>query len=272
MIQQNSLLRKISLWVLILLSINVLFFSTPLPAYAGNPITDVITSIGEFFTGPKPKSTSAGKQKAGGGRGEQCLINPTIPLIAIAPTLKTSLDRGQNEKSQPVYVGGYTTQDYPTLWFYVPYASSQGREFAKLMLLDEEKTPLFEKAVQFLLEGTPGIVGVTLPKQDATGRPIPPLQIGKSYSWYFSIVCDLNRPSRNPDVSGWIERISVASNARTTAWYDALDAVIKEHSSNETNTQKDWEVFLGVTGLSDIRSAKIVRCCTPKSTPSNQAF
>lgn len=274
MIRQNSLLCKIFLWVTVLLSTSTLFFSTPLPAFAGNPITDAITGIQEFIFGPKPKSAPTGKQKAGGGRGEQCLVNPAIPLTAIAPVLRTSLNRDQNEKSQPVYVGGYTTLDYPTLWFYVPYAPSQGKGFAKLMLLDENKTPLFEKAIQFSLEGTPGIVGISLPQQDVAGKQILPLQVEKSYSWYFSVVCNPDRPSKNPSINGWIERISANSNGKDAVWYDTLDSVIREHSSNELGTQRDWESFLKAIMLPELASPaiKIVRCCTPNSAQFNQPF
>ena len=274
MIQLKPFLRKIRLWVLILMLVNSLSFLPILPAQAGNPITDALESIQRFIRA-KPKATSSGKKKAGAGRGGRCTTDSQIPLIALAPNSEQPFSKREGEEAQPVisYVGGYTTQGYPTFWFYVPYAPSQGEGFVKLMLLDEEKTPLFGKALQFSLAGTPGIIGVSLPAQDATGKPIPPLQIGKSYSWYFSVVCDLTRPSKSPDVNGWIERINVVDpDKKTAAWYDALDAVISEYSSNSVGTQKDWKAFLSATGLSDIASTKVVQCCTPRLAPLDQPF
>lgn len=78
------------------------------------------------------------------------------------------------------------------------------------MLLDENRhlvqAPVYAQLPQtlgeFQLSKNPGIIaGLTLSSKEKA------LEIGKQYSWYFSILCDLQKPSRNPEVAGQIQRV-----------------------------------------------------------------
>lgn len=98
-----------------------------------------------------------------------------------------------------------TTKERPTFWVYVPYTSDEAPS-GEFSLQDGDEDVY---RTRFQLTATPGIVSVTLP---ATAKP---LEIGKTYRWYFEINCpNTQRTARTApaSVTGIVRRISPSSN------------------------------------------------------------
>ncbi|XGW00982.1 MAG: DUF928 domain-containing protein (plasmid) [Leptolyngbya sp. BL-A-14] len=270
----------------------------PSPAQAG-----WLQRVLEIISPPPPPRTPPGRGKGTIGRGNSCSPRSPIPLTALVVPTKIEGLPSQPDSPDITYLGGYTTEGYPTLWFYVPYKPSQEKVASnlmllnreqpsrektalklmllnyqkevtlRLMLLDEEQNQLFDQPIEFPLNETPGIVGLKLPNQDKEGRPISPLQINRQYAWYLSVVCDEKRPSRNPDVNGWIQRVSLQTAGENAIWYDRLTELAIAYRDGKEKIEKpqDWETLLKLIGLSDISQLSrqeqlkisFVHCCTP---------
>jgi Domain of Unknown Function (DUF928) len=170
-----------------------------------------------FFCSPEKSSF---RSKGGVGRGP-CAGEEIGSLIALAPERKPKLINASGENV------GSTVEDYPTFYFYLPpYPSSV--KSAKFALLDENRNlvqePVYAQLPQ-ALEGT--IVKLTMPNKGKV------LKVGKQYSWYFSILCDSQKPSRNPEVNGQIQLVLPSSLPR-----DNEPAYIV-HDDTYTGKEKD---------------------------------
>lgn len=151
-----------------------------------------------------------GRGKGGGGRGN-CPVDTAEndkQLIALIPPLegetnepssKTDKSSSKNDKPSSKVVFSHTIEEKPNLWFYIPYEYNEKSQlqYAKLAIIDEEKRLVTEPMILRLPDDA-SIAQVKLPIN---------LEVNKKYQWFFSIVCDEKKPSRNPSVSGWIKRI-----------------------------------------------------------------
>ena len=106
--------------------------------------------------------------------------------------------------------------------------------------------------ITFTLTKTPGIVQVQVPYLLAKDT---------FYRWSFAVVCDADRPSRNPVVSGWVRRVEPDSGvvqklkkvkqpervatiyAKAGLWYDALTLLAKHRDANP-QTAAAWQELL----------------------------
>lgn len=170
--------------VLILIFSTVLFlsmlpFDSP-PAQAQRGFLDL------FRREPKPGRPS-GRSRGGAIRDEFCFAGTSQPLTALVS--KENL--------------GTTVSAYPTLWFYLPLDHSETVTQARFVLFDQNQRLILDQ--KMALPDAPGIVSVKLPETET------PLEVGKRYKWYFQVLCDEQERSRNPWVSGWVERVEASS-------------------------------------------------------------
>ncbi|BAZ28704.1 hypothetical protein NIES4074_11380 [Cylindrospermum sp. NIES-4074] len=212
----------------------ILVLGYPSQALAQNRFQIALQQIKSLFV-PRGenKGTPTGRVRGGAGRG-QCPVIASVDtaetqLTALVPTISNPLDketlRLKPKSSQIVW--GKTFEAYPTFWFYIPYEYEESELEAKFVLLDEDKRivtgPIFLKPSKDNSSGKPRLAKFTLPKQQ-------PLEIGKQYNWYFSIICDERKPSRNPGVAGWIQRVKLdiiapknyLYYAEKGIWYDTV--------------------------------------------------
>lgn len=146
-----------------------------------------------------------------------------------------------------------TTQEYPTLYWYIPPSEAKQLEF-ELQGGDSSKS--YKKALA--LPSKSGIISLNLQK---TG--LPPLELGQTYHWYFRMVCDREDRSGDVIVEGWIERTQPSQNlvqqlekalpierpsiyARAGIWQDslALLADLRRANPNDSNLKLKWEELL----------------------------
>ncbi|BAY73435.1 hypothetical protein NIES23_62630 (plasmid) [Trichormus variabilis NIES-23] len=200
-----------------------------------------------FFCSYSKKSSFMSK---GGVRRGPCATGELASLIALAPDIKLKSDSASTQEV------GETVEDHPTFWFYLPpYPSSI--KSAKFVLLDENRHLVQEPIYTQLpnLSQNSGIIaGLTLPSREKA------LEVGKQYSWYFSILCDYQKPSRNPEVTGQIQRVlpgplpkvpkpayivynsnyTEADGANNVVFYDTITQLVKKRFIYSS----DWKTLL----------------------------
>ena len=229
----------------------ILFISYPSPALAQQDNRNIIQvlfqtvqSLGKGRLQRKELGTPNGRARGGAGRG-RCpalisLDNNEIPLTAFVPTIQEQLS-----SSKVDIVWGRTIEAYPTFWFYIPYVYEESKiEYGKFVLLNQQQQiiagPIF---VRLPGGNQPSIAKFTLPKTA--------LEVDQEYNWYFSILCNPLKPSRNPGVTGWIERIKLPilppkSNlyyAKQGIWYDVVTRLF-QNQNPEIELQKDRVDFI----------------------------
>ncbi|MHC5716704.1 MAG: DUF928 domain-containing protein [Nostoc sp.] len=214
--------------------------------------------IKSLFVPPTKLGTPVGRTRGAAGRG-RCSTIATSPsnefnideftLTALIPSIQKSLNRVEqlpkSDLSQVVW--GKTLEAYPSFWFYIPFVYKESElEYAKFVMLDEDRHivvgPIFFQLPNKVdVAGKPSIAKLTLPAN------LKPLEINKQYNWFFSIICDERKPSRNPSVTGWIQRkalpVLAPQNylyyARSGIWYDAVTLLVE---SRRTALQAQIEV------------------------------
>lgn len=187
-----------------------------------------------------------GRREGGGTRGGCAATDQT--LLALVPADNF----------------GYTLEDYPTLYWYIPEIEA---ETAELVLLNENNDEIYQAT--FPLPDQAGVISVALPTQS----DLPPLAVGQSYHWFFSIICDPDDRSGDLFTDGWIQRTaippdsSLAMRLRTASpetkaaiyaeagiWFDALETLATDRSKTPDNPQveRQWATLLESVGLTDL--------------------
>lgn len=174
---------------------------------------------------------------AGGSRGCSQLLNNTVTLLVPQDHTAT------------------TVSEYPIFFWYLSQKLSLPLRFT---LLEPGKQPLFTEE----LSPEPGIVALKLPENS------PPLEVGKTYRWTVTVICNPKRPSRNLFAQAWIERVpspvsqKFAENisadidgasfcsidyAKAGIWYDALACnqtmIVNNQNYQNTDPQKFWSLL-----------------------------
>jgi hypothetical protein len=161
-----------------------------------------------------------------------------------------------------------TTLEYPTFWFYVPYALTSDRP-VEFVLQDEKDNYIYKTT--FTAPGTPaGIISIPVPPTAA------PLEIGKRYHWTFSI----QDRSNTVFVQGFVQRVAlnlalkiqlktatpqerIALYAANGIWYETLTnlAQLRRKNPQDATLNTDWVEFLHSVGLDYIATKPVVPCC-----------
>jgi len=182
---------------------------------------------------------------------------PPLPLIALIPqsTFGTTLD------------------EYPTLYFYIPDVSLKNVQ-AEFTFYDKNmNTIIYEKKIP--LQVSDSIVAVDL----ANAPDLPPLEMGKPYFWYFSIIFDPYDRSDSTYVGGWIQRVSPTSHinqeldratpeakpaiyANHGIWYETLESLVQLRCSEpeDSTLASNWQSLLQQVGLSNIARKPLAQC------------
>ncbi|MEA5620746.1 DUF928 domain-containing protein [Cronbergia sp. UHCC 0137] len=195
---------------------------------------------------PPPKAT----------RGSSCFQLETgqLPLTALMPTQDNL---------------GQTISPTPTLYWYVPQTAAKSG--GELVIMNDEGRITYKTRLK--VADRSGIVQHTIPATAA-------LEIGKSYQWYFTIICDSEDSSKNVFVSGTIKRTTLGSlldnylqqatplqqaeiYAKNQIWIDTLNSVAKVY----TQKPSEWEELLTSVGLSAIAKEPLLDCCIAEPLP-----
>lgn len=183
----------------------------------------------ETYRPPKGKVRQQAR-KAGGSRGCNLHSNDTVTLLVPQDHIAT------------------TTSNRPTFLWHLSQRSSLPLRFT---LIEPGKKTIFTKE----LDPEPGIVALILPQSSR------PLEIGKTYRWTVTVICNKMKPSRNLFAQAWIERVSSPKSnksfsentndpsfcdvnyAQKGIWYDALACNYAKRVQNQNDTSNSQEFW-----------------------------
>lgn len=181
--------------------------------------------------------------------------NPVLELRPVMPALTSKSD------------WGLTVKGYPEFFVYVPPTNAKLVEFA---LQDDEGNEIYKTT--FPISGEAGIISYQLPES------IEPLEIGKQYQWFFSLICDSSEGRPNDSLNdtplytfGWTRRVEMNSTlanwiktaksrdraniyAENGIWHEALAtlAELRRQNPNDITLAREWENLLRSAGLEEI--------------------
>jgi hypothetical protein len=192
--------------------------------------------------------TQPGRPVRGG-----CASISQLGLTALVPTNKI----------------GRTVFDYPTFFFYLPPTEAESAEF---ILKDQSGKQIYKQ--DLTISNLSGVIGVSIP----TNKNVPPLEVGKSYTWNFTVICDSLDRSADQIESGTVRRVEISADIRRQLdqadprqktfiyaengiWQDALStlAAARRDQPNDTTFKADWESLLDSVKLGEIAKEPIVQ-------------
>lgn len=164
---------------------------------------------------------------------------------------------------------GLTEAAYPTFFFYIP--ESQTPKAIEFVLLDDSDRQVYETT--FMTTGTAGIINLSLP----SFAGLQPLEIGKNYHWYFSMLCNPLNRAEDVFVEGWIQRVepnpvlalklenaSAAERVNLYAsaglWHEALMTLteLRRDRPNDSPIAANWTKLLQNVGLETIAQEPLI--------------
>lgn len=213
-----------------------------------------------------------GRREGGASRGRCTRAETQPPLTALMPAI--SPDEGPdvtaNELVPNEAIIGFTTEAFPTLWFYVPYPLDGNRDL-EFVIQDEEDNIVYQDTLRPVTAG-PGILRLDWP----TTVELMPMK--SAYAWFLVVQCEQTSPDF---VSGWVYRDQLSAALRSQInqsdlrnqaalyaangiWHDALKVVAEAYQANpqDPNLQADWASLLGSVDLEHISSEPLLNCCS----------
>ncbi len=208
--------------------------------------------------GTPRRRTAAAVRGATTAVPDSCGNSTNEQLVALLPSTEPAL----------------TVAEYPTILVFLPQTSAKKAEF---ILVEDNKDNNKEREVLYettvTLPSSPGIVSVSLPNNGT----LLPLEVGKSYRWYFSVICNPQDRSDEPHVEGEIRRDKPSPNlvaelknapsrdraalyAEAGIWYDAVNSIaqLRRSSPNDTAIAADWAELLKSVGLNTISQKPLI--------------
>ncbi len=162
-----------------------------------------------------------------------------------------------------------TVSDYPTFFFYLPQTEA---ELAEFILEDESGNQIYQQ--DLTIKNLSGVIGVTIP----ANTNVPPLEVGKNYTWKFTVVCDPDDRSSDQLESGIVRRVELSADilrqlenadprqkifiyAQNGIWQDALSnlAAARQANPDDPELTADWESLLDSVTLGEIGKEPIVQ-------------
>ncbi|GAP94105.1 membrane protein related to metalloendopeptidase [Leptolyngbya sp. NIES-2104] len=212
------------------------------------------------FNDPTPPSQGSpdGRQQGGASRGD---CRSFEQLTALVPSTQGK-------------VWGKTISDRPSFWFYLPSELTEKTPI-EFTLQDENDQYIYN--TRFSAAKTKsGLIRLTVP---ATAKP---LEVGKSYTWTFSVYCDPTKPSSSVFVQGSIQRVTLDQSlknrlanqvafqqvqlyAENGIWFEAFDGLAELYRKDRA-INSAWGSLLEQVKLDQLKSAPFTDCCKLQSS------
>lgn len=206
----------------------------------------------QTFNLPNQRRTAS--SRVGARRGDpklECRSNPNDNLRVLLPDTNF----------------GYTLQDYPTFFWYMPQLkNTPDRLELKVRPVGADSFQTYKLTSK---NQNAGVMSVTLPT--ALGA----LEEGKEYEWEIRVYCtptmfitatgNIQRLStNNPQLASKLEKASVddypAILAQAGVWYDALAtlAALRAENPSDASLSADWTNILKMIGFENIAGAPLL--------------
>ncbi len=182
-----------------------------------------------------------------------CASSNQLSLTALVPKTKV----------------GRTISDYPTFFFYLPQTDAQLAEF---ILQDRSGNQIYKQTLT--ISNLSGTIGISIP----ANKNVPPLEVGKSYRWSFSVICNSQDRSSDQMEIGSVRRVELSADilrqlekadprqktviyAQNGIWQDALStlAAARRANPNDAVLKADWESLLDSVTLGKLAKELIVQ-------------
>ncbi|WP_310483118.1 DUF928 domain-containing protein [Chamaesiphon sp. VAR_48_metabat_403] len=191
------------------------------------------------------RGTGAPIQRISGGtRGQSCTSNKAC-LTSLLP------DRIDGQLT--------TLADYPEILFYASKTTAPQMEF---ILTDEVEREIY--SLNLATPKTDSMIRIDLSKlKSANGTVLPPLKVGRKYTWSFTILNETVDRSNNPILEGSILRQEVDPNlaemltkaspidrisiyAVNNIWYDFVSSLYQQKLAQPTDREiaRNWDNLL----------------------------
>lgn len=245
-----------------------------------------------LYSPPRSGTAPIGRRVGGAGRGPICALLKDGPnnqvqrtrqfskdIMALMPfkPVEQTTEAGEAPLQQDMqgatlisdrpdtgFVGGLTIEAHPTFWFYVPYISTpetSPNRVAQFVLLDETGRPVWNELMSVELLKNPRLVEYPLTYT---------LETEKLYSWYFSVICDSDKLSRNPVVRGWVQRVEPTEELQTALrnaprfqeyvayaengiWFEAVNSLVRTRRQSPSVNRNEWINLLAYFKVPDNR-------------------
>jgi len=284
-----------SLFAVTLVPVSVISYSMPVRVQPEQPSGNSSQQVRIYLLSEKT-DTERGTPPSRGGTGTHIHFIPsaqaTPPDNGTPPTDHGTGSRGgcpyKKELPPMTNLGGseklnLTLNAHPTFWVYVPYTQKEvlSGEFS----VQEGDNEVY--STHFHLPTTPGIVSISLPPT------LKPLEVGKTYNWYFNINCSSVKLAEPPDsVVGQVQRVArsgefesefqkaktplerIATYAKHHAWYDTLTelAQLRLKAPQDSTLNQVWVELLSDrnVGLAQVAQEPIVGAVTENPQPESR--
>jgi hypothetical protein len=162
-----------------------------------------------------------------------------------------------------------TVAGHPTILLSLPEHTAQQAMF---YLKEADKDEIMYETTVTLPDHS-GIVSVPLPDNGT----LPALEVGKTYTWHFFVICNEQDPTNEPYVEGQIERVEPSPNlvaelenaslrdraaiyAEAGIWYDCLNSLaqLRRSAPDDTAIASDWAELLESVGLDTISQKPLI--------------
>lgn len=163
-----------------------------------------------FRRKPKDRDGAPEGRRPAGRRGPCNDLNRTF--VALVPRVDASLVGADLPDLLDGLAVGFTAQVRPTAFVYLPELPDAllatgvhdfTAQFMVQQLRGQDEVDLLEEEISMSIPFQGGIAAISF---EALGITLDP---NEAYHWYLSIVCDRERPSRNPSVDAWTEIVDV---------------------------------------------------------------
>ncbi|MEQ9553252.1 MAG: DUF928 domain-containing protein [Coleofasciculus sp. G3-WIS-01] len=174
---------------------------------------------------------------------------------------------------------GKTVAEYPTIFWFIPKTNAWGIKFVLYDANDKEVYSTQYKFAHYtqknsyghefeIVEGTPGIISLTLPGLATRPPLLTPLKIGQKYRWQLRIICNPNESSGDSYIDGGIERVQfnplderflaqatleerLAFYAKERIWYETVGTLIEllRERPDDQDVTNAWNKLLKSVGL-----------------------
>ena len=198
-----------------------------------------------------------GRVRTAATRGT-CFKNQKPP-IALAP-------QGRNVQ--------LTTSEHPTFYIYIPEITAKAQSMEFVLRDDSKIQPKYKQSFPPVQQA--GIVTVRLPTN------LPPLQVGKVYTWGFSMICDARKRDEDIYIEGRIERLqdeNLNAQLQNTSrildraviyataglWENAITSIatLRRQRPNDPEVNQYWQDLLQPLEAPEVINKPFLPCCTP---------